>query len=110
MPRWGSRAPTTATSARPSATQSTTARLSPIRSVIAMSGNFSLKRPISGGSTYSPGVVLAAPGGGRCAVGLEHARGRGEEEAARGRGLRPAAEAVEQPHAQFLLERADVLG
>ena len=25
-----------------------------------MSGNFSLKRPMSGGSTYSPGIVLAA--------------------------------------------------
>ncbi len=59
MPRTDKRAPTTPSSARPSATQSTTVWLSPIRSVMEMSGYFSLKRPIRVGSTYSPGIVLA---------------------------------------------------
>ena len=58
-PRWERRAPTMPSSARPSATQSTAVWLSPIRSVMEMSGYLSLNRPIMEGSTYSPGMVLA---------------------------------------------------
>ena len=45
----------------------------------------------------------------RFALELEDARGVGDEELARARRFRTAPEAIEQPHAQLLLEGADVL-
>src|SRR5207244_1262201 len=50
-------APTTPTSASPSSTHAVTWRLEPMRRQIEMSGYFPLNRPISAGSTYSPGLV-----------------------------------------------------
>ena len=115
--------PTTATSTRPSATQSVTPRLSPMSRVIEMSGNFSLNRPRMAGRMYSPGMVLppttrtplirpwnAVHRLPRLAREGEHAPRVREQQLAGPRDAGAAPQPVEQAHAELVLEGADMLG